>query len=87
MYNIDIDKKALKELKLFPKADQEKILKKIDSLKDNPRPMGYEPLHGKLADYYRIRFGDYRIVYEIFNDKLFIVVVKIAGRGQVYKKK
>lgn len=87
MYNVDIDAKANKVLKKFPKTDQEKILKKIDSLKENPRPFGYEPLHGKLSNYYRIRFGDYRIIYEIFDDKLFVLVIKIAGRGHVYKKK
>ncbi len=87
MYDLEIDKKAGKELKKFPKADQEKILKKIESLQENPRPIGYEPLRGKLSNYYRVRFGNYRIVYEILDDKLFVFVVKIAGRGSVYKKK
>lgn len=87
MYRVEIDKKVYKEIAYFPKADQEKILNKISSLQDNPRPIGYEPLHGKLAPYYRIRFGDYRIIYEILDHKLIVVVVKIAGRGQVYKKR
>jgi mRNA interferase RelE/StbE len=86
-YEYEIDGKAAKELKKFPKSDQEKILNKIDSLKENPRPPGCEPLNGKLSDYYRVRFGNYRIVYEVFDNRLLILVVKIAGRGHVYKKK
>lgn len=48
MYDLEIDKKALKELKKIPKSDQEKITKRINALKENPRPVGYEPLHGTL---------------------------------------
>jgi len=87
MYDLEIDKKALKELKKIPDSDQEKITKRINALKENPRPVGYEPLHGTLSDYYRIRFGNYQIVYEIFDKKLIVFIFKIEGRGSVYKNK
>lgn len=87
MYQVEIGKKAIKELKGLPKFEQGKILKKIELLAENPRPAGCEPLKGELSDYCRIRFGNYRIVYEIFDEKLVVFVVKIAARGQVYKKK
>lgn len=87
MYDLEIDKKTLKELKKIPKSDQEKIMKKMSALQTDPRPVGYEPLHGKLSNYYRIRFGNYRIVYEVFDKKLIILIVKVEGRGSVYKKK
>ena len=87
MYELEIEIKAVREVKKFPKSDQEKIIKKIESLKENPRPFGYEPLQGELSDYYRVRFGNYRIIYEICDTKLFVLVVKIATRGKVYKKR
>lgn len=85
MYRLEIDRKVLKELKKFPKSDLEKIFNKLEALKENPRPVGYVPVQG--TNFYRIRFGDYRIIYEIIDKKLFIGVVKIDTRGNVYKKK
>lgn len=57
---------------------------KIDELATSPRPNGVKKLKGK-ENTYRIRVGDYRILYEIFDDVLLVTVVKIGHRSKVYK--
>lgn len=87
MYKIDYDKKAGKVLAAIQKRDREKIKERIDKLAEEPRPFGAEPLEGRYAGYYRIRFGDYRIIYEIRDTQLLVLVVKIGNRKEIYKKK
>lgn len=82
-YSIFIKPSAVKELKKIPKKYLPKITKKIQSLAKDPRPPGCEKLSGQ--ERYRIRQGDYRIVYSIEDDKLTVVVVKIGHRRDVYK--
>ncbi len=65
----------------FEKCRQ--ILQKIDALRDDPRPPGSVKLAGE--EHYRVRQGDYRIVYEIRETKLFITVIKIGHRREVYR--
>ena len=72
-----------KDLRPIPKKDVSKILKRIEALKTNPRPPGVEKLSGQAL--YRIRQGVYRIVYEIKNDEVVIIVVKIGHRRDVYR--
>lgn len=87
MYEIIFQKEAQKSLKKIPKEDIIKIRKKIAELEKNAIPKGSKSLKGIFSGYYRIRSGIYRIVYEIFQDKLIILVVKIAHRKEVYKEK
>jgi mRNA interferase RelE/StbE len=56
----------------------------VDDLEDNPRPPGCKKLKG-IDDTYRIRVGDYRIVYEIHDTVLIVLVIRIAHRGKVYR--
>ena len=72
-----------KDLRQIPRKDVARILKRIDTLKVEPRPAGAEKLSGQ--DKYRIRQGVYRIIYEIRDDKLIVVVVKIGHRRDVYR--
>ncbi|MFC1775855.1 type II toxin-antitoxin system RelE/ParE family toxin [Pseudomonadota bacterium] len=72
-----------KDLRPIPKKDVSKILKRIEALKTNPRPPGVEKLSGQAL--YRIRQGVYRILYEIKNDEVVIIVVKIGHRRDVYR--
>ena len=55
----------------------------IAGLSQNPRPYGYKKLKGEEA--YRIRVGDYRIIYEIDNDKIIVTVVSVGHRKEIYK--
>jgi mRNA interferase RelE/StbE len=83
-YRIEIKNSAAKSLKKIPKADRKRIVEKIDSFADNlPNPditkmRGNNPFH-------KVRVGDYRIVYEIQNDILVILVVKIGHRKDIYR--
>jgi mRNA interferase RelE/StbE len=84
MYNIVIKKSALKELSLIPAPYNVKIVKAIDNLAQNPRPTGVKKLKGEEA--YRIRVGDYRIVYSIEDTIKILVIQRIGHRKDVYKK-
>lgn len=82
-YKIEFKKTAVKELKSVPDKDIKKIITKIKLLEENPRPNGCIKLTGK--EQYRIRQGNYRILYSIEDDRLIIFVVKIAHRKNVYR--
>jgi len=83
-YHVEVKRSAAKALKKIPKADQKRIADKIDSLADDlPNPdttkmQGNNPFH-------RIRVGEYRIIYEIQEDALLILVVKIGHRKDIYR--
>jgi mRNA interferase RelE/StbE len=84
-YRIEFKKSAAKVLKKLPKQDRRRIRDKIDSFTENlPDPIttkmqGDNPFH-------RVRVGDYRIIYEIHEDTLVILVLKIGHRKEVYRR-
>ena len=85
-YKVLMAKSALKELYEIPKGDLERILLRIERLSQNPRGRGSEKLSSRHESY-RLRQGDYRIVYSV-NDKDRIVdVFKIGHRKEIYKSR
>ena len=82
-YKIVFKKSVAKDLKKIPKKDVSKILKVIRSLADNPRPPQVKKLSGQ--DRYRMRQGNYRILYSIEDTQLVITVVKVGDRRDVYR--
>jgi mRNA interferase RelE/StbE len=82
-YEIFFRESVWKELKKVPKADLKKILSRIEQLGNDPRPMGCEKLTGH--ELYRIRQGNYRIVYSIQDNELTVWVVKVGHRKDVYR--
>lgn len=84
-YKIEIKKSAAKELKKIDAKDQKRVIKRIQSLSTDPRPSESKKLSGE--EKYRIRQGDYRILYEIRDDVIQVIVVRIAHRREVYRKK
>ena len=82
-YSIEVKASAVKVLERIPRDDQIQIAKKIKSLASNPRPNNCVKLSDSI--YYRVRCGDYRIIYEILDDKLIIVILKIGHRKDVYR--
>jgi mRNA interferase RelE/StbE len=82
-FKIIFKQSVAKDLRQIPKKDVARILKRIEALRAEPRPPGVEKLSGQ--EKYRIRQGVYRILYEILNNELIVVVVKIGHRRDVYR--
>jgi mRNA interferase RelE/StbE len=83
-YQIEFVKQAAKQLRALPAQEQERLQPKIDALVTEPRPIGAIKLAGEES-LYRIRVGDYRIIYSIQDDQLLVLVVKIGHRRDVYR--
>ena len=82
-YRLLIKPSAGEEIEALPKQDRRRIVAKITSLSHDPRPPGCEKLSGH--DQYRLRQGNYRILYEIQDLDLVVVVVKVGHRREVYR--
>jgi len=82
-YRLLFKKSVAKDLRAIPKKDVQRILSRLATLADAPRPRGCE----KLTDQerYRIRQGAYRIVYEIQDEALVVIIVKVAHRNDAYR--
>ena len=83
-YSLAFKKSVAKDLSSIPNKDVKRILNRINSLQENPRAEGCVKLSNQ--EKYRVRQGVYRIVYEIQDNELIILVVKVAHRGQVYNR-
>ena len=81
-YKIEIKKSAAKEISKLPKEAVKRIVEKIQTLSDEPRPNGCKKLSGD--EKYRIRVGVYRILYSITDEKLVIFIVKVGHRKEIY---
>jgi len=82
-YSLAFKKSVAKDLRNVPKKNVNRILKCIECLREDPRAEGCIKLSGQ--ERYRVRQGVYRIIYEIQDSKLIILVVKVAHRSVVYK--
>ena len=82
-YKLVIKKSVAKDLRSIPNKDIKRILKCFDSLIENPRADGCIKISGQ--ERYRMRQGLYRIIYEIQDSELIIIVVKVAHHNQAYK--
>ena len=83
-YKIFFRLSVLKDLDRITKKDLKRIMKRIESLADDPRPSGHEKLSGQ--DKYRIRQGNYRIIYSIQDEDLTVWIVKVGHRRDVNQK-
>lgn len=82
-YTVEILRKAQKQLAQIEQMDRERIVEAVERLADNPRPPGCKRLSGRPA--WRIRIGSYRVIYEIQDDRLLVMVVTIGNRREVYR--
>ena len=83
MYELQYKKKAIKALAKINEPYFSTIIKVIEGLAENPRPLGYKKLTGRSG--YRIRVGTYRIIYDVFDNKLIVEIVNIGSRGDIYE--
>jgi mRNA interferase RelE/StbE len=84
VYRVEFARPAAKKLASLPVVARVRLIKRIESLADNPRPRGVETLiggHGAL----RVRVGTYRVIYEIRDAVLVVLVLKIGHRRDVYR--
>ncbi len=82
-YSLLIKPSAIKELEALPTKDRRKIITRIEGLASEPRPHACEKLSG--LDQYRVRQGDYRVVYSVDDDVKVVLVVKVGRRRDVYR--
>jgi mRNA interferase RelE/StbE len=82
-YELTFRKSVARDLRPLPKQDVVRILRRIRSLADDPRPAGCEKLSGQ--ERYRVRQGRYRIIYEIEDTRLTVLVVKVGHRREIYR--
>jgi len=82
-YKLFFKKSVQKDFDSIPKKDLKRILSRIESLSEDPRPKGCEKLTGQ--ERYRLRQGRYRIVYSIQDNELTVWVVKVAHRKHIYR--
>ena len=83
-YDVQYDPKALKELAKLDKPVARRIVRAVDAMKSNPRSSKSRPLVG-YPDLWRLRVGDYRVVYTIKDAELVILALRIAHRSGVYR--
>jgi len=84
-YSIVISKQALKELAKLPLKINRHISSAIDALGENPRPAGCKKLKGEKEYIWRIRVGDYRILYSIDDEISIVEIRKIGHRKDIYQ--
>jgi len=84
-YSLQVRKSVAKDLRSIPHKDVVKILKRIELLAIDPRPAGSEKLSAQSK--YRIRQGVYRIIYEIKDSELVVLIVKAGHRRNIYESR
>lgn len=84
-YRVGFRPGVRKDLRRVPSEDVERIMQRIECLGQDPRPTGCEKL--SLRERYRVRQGDYRIIYEIEDELVTVWVVKVGHRRDVYREK
>jgi mRNA interferase RelE/StbE len=82
MYRVDIERRALKDTKRFPRQDKQRIVEAIDSLSEDPRPHGCRPVRAAPHGTYRIRVGNYRVIYIVDDNEQTVTVARIARRDE-----
>jgi len=84
-YRIDVAPRTERALRKLPIAVQQSVDRLFRVLAENPRPPGCVKLVGEER-VYRVRAGDYRVLYEIYDDRLVVLVVRIAHRRDAYRR-
>ena len=83
-YRIEFAKSVRKDFKRIPKSDANRILRKIESLAENPRPPESKKLTNDNS--HRIRIGNYRVIYDIEDEVLIVLILKVGNRKDVYRR-
>jgi mRNA interferase RelE/StbE len=84
-YQIHFLDDAIKDLKQLDKTIAQRIVKKLQWLSENISQLKPEQLSENLVGFYKLRIGDYRVIYEIFSEKNIVVIHHVGHRSTVYK--
>ena len=84
-YAIKLKRSALKAIESLGAATKRRIWEAIEGLAKEPRPRGCRKISGPEENRYRIRVGDYRIIYRVNDDKILILVVRVGHRRDIYR--
>ena len=82
-YRLLIKPSAVKELEALPQKHRRRVVRRVQALAEHPRPPGAEKLKGH--ELYRVRQGDYRVLYEVADAAETVTVIKIGNRRDVYR--
>ncbi|MET8908403.1 type II toxin-antitoxin system RelE/ParE family toxin [Micromonospora sp. NPDC004551] len=85
-YKVEIRPSALKSIDKIDRQSRARVLRRIQALAEDPRPAGCEKLTNE-DNLWRVRAGDYRVVYQILDDALLVTVVRVGHRSQVYQSR
>ena len=83
MYKVELRRRVQDKLDSLPESDREMVIGALLNLEEDPRPRGVEKIRGK--ELWRVRKGDYRVVYDINDDAKIVTVVRIGHRKDVYR--
>ena len=83
MYKVEVRRRAQRALDKLPKSDFQAVIVAIKGLKETPRPRGIEKV--KTTGLWRIRQGDYRIIYAIDDKESLVIVVRVRHRREIYR--
>jgi mRNA interferase RelE/StbE len=84
-YSICWKSAAEKALKTLPKATIQSVIATVESLASNPYPANTKKLKGSAKPYFRVRTGDYRIIYAVHNQELIIEIIEVGHRKDIYR--
>lgn len=84
-YSVEVENRADKQIKSLSPDLRNRILDELDSLQDNPRPSGCTKLKGRAEPAWRIRVGDYRILYRIHDDQHLVRIYGVLRRDEAYR--
>lgn len=84
-YRVDFTTAAARQVKKLPRPARDRVLDAVDDLGENPRPHGAKKLVGEDTAW-RIRVGDYRVIYDIFDEELRVTVIRAAHRREVHNR-
>jgi mRNA interferase RelE/StbE len=83
-YRVEFTSAAARQVKKLPRPARDRLLASIESLSNDPRPPGSTKLVGEETAW-RLRIGDYRVVYDIVDDVLTVLIVRVGHRGEIYR--
>lgn len=84
-HEVEVSRTAERQLRRLPRADQERVVRRMLLLAEDPFPQGVRKLTG-YDDVYRIRVGRYRILYSVSRRRLVIIILKVGQRKDVYRR-